>query len=214
MSLRARSKYVMDSKPANRAGLTLFCNHSGFGSLWTRIVLAEKDVDSARLEWVQPGKLNQDLLVLNPAMDLPTLADRDTVIHPASVIVEYLDERYPHPKLMPPDPAARARLRMVLLRFEQQLFPWAERVLADPKGPDGKQARQALAEALAGSQRMLPTRGWFLGLDYNLVDCAWAALLAQLAPLGLKAGADMQPMLKYAERLLARPAVRKAVGSS
>ncbi|MGH8630980.1 MAG: glutathione S-transferase N-terminal domain-containing protein, partial [Burkholderiales bacterium] len=192
-------------------GLTLFCSRVGLGSLWTRIVLHEKEVDNARLEWVLPGQLNQDLLVLNPSLDLPTLADRDTVIHPASVIVEYLDERYPHPKLMPPDPAARARLRMVLLRFEQQLFPWAERILADGKSPEAKEARQALADALAGSLRMFPARGWFLGLDYNLVDCAWAALMSRLPALGLKLGGDTQALSKYGERLLARPSVRAAL---
>lgn len=211
MSLRARSKYVMDSKPANRAGLTLFCTRSGLGCLWTRIVLAEKDVDSARLEWVLPGRMNQDLLVLNPALDLPTLADRDTVIHPAAVIAEYLDERYPHPKLMPPDPAARARVRMALLRFEHDLFPWAEKALADKGTAEGKQARQALSDALAASQRMFPARGWFLGLEYNLADCAWAALFAQLPQLGLKLGGDTHTLVKYAERLLARPAVRAAL---
>jgi len=211
MSLRARSKYVMDSKPAARAGLTLFCTHPGLGCLWTRIVLAEKDVDSARLEWVTPGRPHQDLLVLNPGLDLPTLADRDTVIHPAGVIAEYLDERYPHPKLMPPDPAAKARVRMALLRFERELFPWTEKAVAD-KGPEGKAARAALLEALASSQRMFPARGWFLGLDFNLADCAWAAVFAQLPQLGLKLGADAQPLIKYAERLLVRPSVRKALG--
>ncbi|HSW11328.1 MAG TPA: glutathione S-transferase N-terminal domain-containing protein, partial [Solimonas sp.] len=87
----------MDSKPAPRSGLTLFCARDSIACLWTRIVLAEKDVDGARIEWVTPGKPNHDLMVLNPTLALPTLADRETVIHPAQVINEYLDERYPHP---------------------------------------------------------------------------------------------------------------------
>jgi RNA polymerase-associated protein len=211
MSLRARSKYVMDSKPAPRAGLTLFCAKDSLPCLWARIVLAEKDVDSARVEWVNPGKPNHDLLVLNPSLQLPTLADRDTVIHPAQVIVEYLDERYPHPKLSPPDPAARARLRMSLMRFEQDLFPLARRSIHE-KGPEGKAARQSLADAISTSQRMFPARGWFLGLEYNLADCAWAALFSQLAQTGIKLSGDTAPLQRYAERLLSRPSVRKTLG--
>jgi len=211
MSLRARSKYVMDSKPAPRSGLTLFCARDSIACLWTRIVLAEKDVDGARIEWVNPGKPNHDLMVLNPSLALPTLADRETVIHPAQVIIEYLDERYPHPKLSPPDPAARARLRMALLRFVHDLYPLAQKALVDTKSADGKAARQSLIDALAASQRMFPARGWFLGYDYNLADCAWAALFSQLPQLGLKLDGDPQPLLRYAERLLHRPAVRKAL---
>lgn len=210
MTLRARSKYVMDSKPAPRAGLTLFCSRDSLACLWTRIVLAEKDVDGARIEWINPGKPNHDLLVLNPTLELPTLADRDTVIHPAQVINEYLDERFPHPKMSPPDPAARAKLRMAVLRLERDLLPLAQRAISD-KGADGKAAKLALAEALLASQRMFPARGWFLGLDYNLADCAWAALFSQLPQLNLKLGGDVQPLLRYAERLLHRPAVRKAL---
>ena len=194
MTLRARSKYVMDAKPAPRAGLTLFCSRDSLACLWTRIVLAEKDVDGARIEWVNPGRPNHDLLV----------------IHPAAVINEYLDERFPHPKLSPPDPAARARLRMALIRLERDLLPLAQRALSD-KGAEGKAAKQALGEALLASQRMFPARGWFLGLEYNLADCAWAALFSQLPQLGLKLSGDVQPLIRYAERLLHRPAVRKAL---
>src|SRR5688500_17441481 len=105
MVLPGRSRYVMDTKPAPRAGVTLFCGRDHLPSLWTRMVLAEKEVAGARIEWIKPGQPNHDLLVLNPAQILPTLADRDTVIYPAQVIAEYLDERYPHPRLLPLDPA-------------------------------------------------------------------------------------------------------------
>lgn len=212
MSVRARSKYVMDGRPTVRSGLTLYCAPHSIPSLWVRLVLAEKDVDSARVEWVSPSRPNQDLLVLNPSLELPTLADRDLVLHAAAVIAEYLDERYPHPKLMPPDPAARARLRMALLEFQQHLFPLAEQ--ARERGDDGKTARKALGEALQRYQRLFPARGWFLGLEYNLADCAWAALLSQLPQLGLKSAEDIPWLAPYAGRLLARPSVRTALPSA
>lgn len=210
MAIPARSKYVMDHKPAPRAGLTLFCAPDSVGSLWARIVIAEKDVDGARIEWITPGKPNHDFLVLNPAQTLPTLADRDTVIHPAAVIAEYLDERYPHPRLLPADPATRARLRMALLRFEQDLFPATETALRG-KGAESRAARKTLADHLLTSARMFPARGWFLGVEYNLADCAWAALFWVARPLELKFTGEAANMIKYAERLFGRPAVQRVL---
>ena len=210
MSLRARTKYVIPDKPAPRAGVTLFVAARTLDSHWARLVLAEKDVDGARIEVIQPGRPNHDLAVLNPAMTLPTLVDRDTVIHPASVLVEYLDERYPHPKLLPADPAARARVRMAVLRIDQDFFPLIARITGGSPA-DAKAARKTLSESLIGSARMFPARGWFLGQDYNLADCAWAVLFHHLVPLGLKLPPDMQSMVRYAERLFLRPGFQRSL---
>jgi RNA polymerase-associated protein len=200
----------MDTKPAPRAGVTLFCARDSLPCLWTRMVLAEKEVAGARIEWIKPGQPNHDLLVLNPSLVLPTLADRDTVIHPARVIAEYLDERYPHPRLLPPDPAVRARLRMTMMRFEQELFPWAQTIL-EGKAADAKPARKLLNDALLASARLFPLRGWFLSPDFSLVDCAWGALMSQLGPLGMKLSGDTVNLVKYAERVFARPGIQRAL---
>lgn len=210
MPLPGKSRYVMDSRPAPRAGLTLFCARGELPSLWTRIVLAEKDVDGARIEWISGAQPNQDLLVLNPSGQLPTLADRDTVLFPAAIVAEYLDERYPHPKLLPPDPAGRARIRMVLARFNQEIFPLAAQILAAPKAVETKAARKQMTEILITSARLFAGRGWCLGGEYSLADCAWAALFASLPSLGLKLPPDPN-LAKYAERLLARSAVQSAL---
>jgi RNA polymerase-associated protein len=210
MAIPAKSKYVMDARPAPRAGLTLFCAPVDINSLWARIVLAEKEIDGARIEWVAPGKPHHDLLVLNPGGTLPTLVDRDTVLYPAAVVAEYLDERYPHPRLLPVDPAMRARLRMLLRRFEQDLFPLANDILATPKSAEAKTARKRLAEQLVGASALLPARGWCLGLEFNLADCAFAALLLNVAKLDLKLPADGS-LARYAERLLARPRLAAAL---
>src|SRR3546814_3939730 len=82
----------------------------------------------------------------NPSGELPTLVDRDTVLHPASVVAQYLDERYPHPALMPADAASRARVRMVLTHFDRELFPAAAAIRAAPKSPDARRARKQLQE--------------------------------------------------------------------
>lgn len=210
MALRSRTKYVIPDKPAPRAGVTLFAARDSLDSHWARLVLAEKDVDGARLELIQAGRPNHDLAILNPAMTLPTLVDRDTVIHPASVVVEYLDERYPHPKLLPADPAARARVRMAVQRIEDDFFPLIPRI-ATGKAAEAKAARKLLGDQLTTSARMFPARGWFLGQEYNLADCAWAVLFHHLVPLGLKLPADMQVMVSYAQRLFARPAFQRTL---
>lgn len=210
MALPGKSRFVMDAKPAPRAGVTLFCARDDLPSLWARIVLAEKDVDNARLELLQRNQMHPDLLVLNPSGILPTLADRDTVLYPARVVVEYLDERYPHPKLMPADPAARARLRMLLSHIEQDLFASAALIRSAPKSPEAKDARKALSDGLLASRRLFGTRGWCLGLEFNLADCAFAALLASLASLGIKPPADAG-LQAYAQRVLTRGPVQSAL---
>lgn len=210
MAIPAKSKYVMETRPGARAGITLFCATDDVASTWTRIVLAEKDVDHARIEWVRPGRPNADLMVLNPTMDLPTLADRDAVMYPAGIIVEYLDERYPHPRLLPPDPAARALIRMMLVRMERELLPLAQTVLANGRTADAKTARKQLAEHLIASSRFFPQRGWCLGLDFNLADCAWAALLSTLPAMQMKLPAE-PALQRYAQRVLARPSVQSSL---
>ncbi|MES0873006.1 glutathione S-transferase N-terminal domain-containing protein [Sinimarinibacterium thermocellulolyticum] len=210
MAIPAKSKYVIDAKPAARAGLTLFCAPADFACLWVRIILAEKDVDHARIEWVQRGRPHQDLLLINPSSSLPTLADRDAVLHPASIIAEYLDERYPHPRMMPPDPAARARLRMLLIQLDRSLLPLAQAIVDAPRAAESKTARKQLAEQILASRGLFPQRGWCLGLDFSLADCAWAALFSQLGALQLKLPAD-PALLRYAQRLLGRPSVQSCL---
>lgn len=209
MAIPAKSKFVIDAKPAPRSGLALFCSKDHLPCQWARLVMVEKDVDGARTEWILPGKPNHDLAVLNPSGSLPTLVDRDAVIYPAGILCEYLDERYPHPRLLPTDPVAKARVRMFMARIEHDVFPRAETILFG-RG-ENKTARKELTELLLEVSRMFPARGWFLGLDYNLVDCAWATLFRRINDLGLKLPPDSQhAIVKYAERLFARPAFRLA----
>lgn len=208
MSLRAKSKFVPASKPAGHAGALLFCSADAVPCHWARLVLAEKDVESARVIYEQPERPSEDLLVLNPGRTLPTLADRDTVIYPARVIAEYLDERFPHPPMMPPEPAMRANLRMVMDRLEQDFFPLAAVMAA---GDGGRAARVQCFAQLSMVARLFPARGWFLGLDYSIVDCAWGALLWRLQQIGAGFPADAESIQKYATRVFARPAFQRSL---
>lgn len=210
MTLRARTKFENPGKPAINAGITLFCARDSLSGDWVRCILAEKDVDGARIEWITPGKPHHDLLVLNPEQTLPTLADRDVVMYSAPVIANYLDERYPHPPLLPQEPALRAHLRMALARLETELFPLADSI-THASARDAQKARKQLADLITQSSRLFPTRGWFLGLEFNLADCAWAALLQRAAALNLQLPPSADPVRRYAQRLFARPALRNAL---
>ncbi len=211
MSLRAKTKYIAPSKPAHNAGMTLFCSADAIPCHWARLVLAEKDVDSARIEIQKPGRVSEDLLVLNPEQILPTLTDREAVIYPARVIVEYLDERYPHPPMLPAEPSARARLRMVMDRLEQDFF---SAVVAIEQGPPAaaRAARKRLTDHLLSSARLFPARGWFLGMsDYSVVDCAWVALFWRLSELQLVLPAGADPIRHYSQRAFARPSFARSL---
>ena len=207
MVLRSRHKPAQHPvKPAPNAGLMLFVADNSIACDWARLVLAEKDVDGARVQTLRPGAaVNEDFLVLNPAQTVPTLADREGVLSGARVIVEYLDERYPHPPLMPLPPAGRARARMALHSLEHDLFPLVE--LPQGGARAGQQARAELLERLSAGGRQFAAQGWFLGREYTLADCAWAALLRRLQALQVELPAEA--LRRYATRLAARASYRR-----
>lgn len=194
---------------ARRAGVLLFSGQSDPGSHWARVVIAEKDIDGVAVEWVRPGVANEDWLLLSPSQVLPTLADREVVLYPARLIAEYLDERYPHPPLLPVEPAARARVRMALHQLETVLYPLAEQGFSD-NAQTAQLARKCLQEQLLGLSSLFPSRGFFLGNELSGVDCAWSPLLWRLPSLGiaLDSVAGMQP---YAEKLFSRGAFQRSL---
>ena len=208
MPLRTRHKAAQPNiKPAPNAGLMLFVAENHLASDWARLVLREKEVDGAQVQLIRPGAVNEDFVVLNPAQSLPTLADREGVITGARVIVEYLDERYPHPPLMPLSPAARARVRMALHGLEHELFPRLEALeTVSPRGLAA--AREDLLRHLLAGGRHFAAQGYILGREYTLVDSGWAALLRHLQRLQVELPAQAEPLRRYAARLAARPACK------
>lgn len=205
MALRSKSKYVPAAKPASNAGVTLYCTDTGTACHWVRLVLCEKDVPGVRVRVQRPAGFDEDLATINPMRSLPTLTDRETVIYPARLIAEFLDERYPHPPMMPPEASARARLRMAMQQLEQEWMSLVGEVESGAAAA-ARAARKQLGDRLAASARLFPSRGWFLGLEYGIADCAWAALLWRLGSLKMQMPAGTDPIRRYAERVFARPA--------
>jgi len=164
----------------------------------TRLVLAAKGVSYERVI-VDPGKPPEDLLDLNPYGSTPTLVDRDLTLYGTSVVCEYLDERYPHPPLMPIDPLSRARLRLASLRIELDWLPEVHTIRAGGRPADG--ARKRLREHLLASLPLFKAAKFFLNPEMSLADCLVAPVVWRLPWLGVDLGREGKPILDYGERL-------------
>ena len=193
-----------------RAGMTIYCYPDDVASHWVRIVAAEKDIDGLYLEFLKPGVTAEDLLVLDPSHTVPTLADREVVLNSPRIIIEYLDERYPHPPLMPVEPSARAKLRVALHRMELDLFPLIDAIRNGPAGAAQK-ARKQMHESLVSGAQIFAARNYFLSGDFSCVDALWAAILWRLPALGVEVGAAGKPIQRYAERIFNRHAFAQSL---
>lgn len=186
-----------------RSVMTLYSNANDVNSHRVRIVMAEKGV-SFEVVNVDGGK-PEDLLELNPYASVPTLVDRDLAIYEPGIITEYLDERFPHPPLMPVYPVARAKARLIIHRFERDWLPLIRKIELGGKSADVK----PLLKELGGNiSRLVPhfqASTYFLGDEFTLVDCCMAPVLWRLSFWGLQfSPAEMKVINKYTSRLFQR----------
>jgi len=188
--------------------MTLFSAPAEPASHRTRIVLAEKDVE-IEIVSVTPGRFPEDLLDLNPDHSLPTLVDRDLVLYDSRIIIEYLDERFPHPPLMPVDPVSRAQFRLALHRIERDWYGLAAQL--DKQGPDGADAprlRGELRDLVVQTVDFVRNKPYFVSDDLSLVDVTIAPILWRLPRYRIELPKEAAPLLKYANLLFSRPAFR------
>jgi RNA polymerase-associated protein len=174
-----------------------------------RIVLAEKDI-TVEIHDVDTDNLPEDLLDLNPYATVPTMVDRDLVLYNARVLIEYLDERFPHPPLMPVDPVSRAKSRLALFRIESDWFS----LLGDiEKGTEKKkaQAKKALAESLINSAEVFSAMPYFLSNDFSLLDCSIAPILWRLPYYDIELPASAKPVTNYMKKVFARPSFQASL---
>ncbi|NNM61926.1 MAG: stringent starvation protein A [Steroidobacteraceae bacterium] len=192
--------------------MTLFSGPADPWSHRARLVLAEKgitiDVVSAEV-----GHLPEDLLDLNPYHSLPTLVDRDLVLYDSRVIIDYLDERFPHPPLMPIDPVTRAQFRVALYRLERDWYAMATDIQADPQGKTAEHARKLLGEAISASAEVFRAKPFFLSEEFSLVDASIAPILWRLPFYGIELPPQAQPIVKYMNSIFARPAFRASLSA-
>ncbi len=166
-----------------------------------RIVLYEKGMD---FEVIDVDMMNraEDIAVINPYNKVPVLVERDLILYEANIINEYIDERFPHPQLMPPDPVMRGRARLFLHRFEQELYSQVD--IIEQGGKNADKARAVIRDNLTQLAQILTKQKFLLGDEFSMLDVAIAPLLWRLERYGIQMGKEAAPLMKYAERLFSR----------
>ncbi|WP_194756260.1 stringent starvation protein SspA [Aliidiomarina indica] len=194
-----------------RSVMTLYSGKDDLFSHQTRIVLAEKGV-SVEIAYVDPDNQPEDLLQLNPYADnVPTLVDRELVLYKAQIIMEYLDERFPHPPLMPVYPVARGTSRLMMYRIERDWYALARTILSGTK-KEAEAARQELKESLLALAPVFADTPYFMSEEFTLVDCYLAPLLWRLPTYGIElTGAGAKEVKSYMLRVFERESFRDSM---
>lgn len=200
----------MASLSSRRSVMTLFSAADCADSHRVRIVLAEKDITVDILN-INPDRKPEDLAELNPYNTTPTLIDRDLVLYDARIIMEYLDERFPHPPLMPVDPVTRAHSRLALFRIEKDWFS----LVSDIEDGDelaAIQARKILRESVLSAAEVFAVKPYFLSEEFSLVDCTIAPILWRLPKYGIDVPEKQgKPILRYMDRVFSRDAFQQSL---
>ena len=196
---------------AKRSTMTFFSDASSHYSHRVRIVLAEKGVTVDIID-VDPDNLPEEVSELNPYNSLPTLVDRDLALYESKVMMEYLDERFPHPPLLPVYPVARGESRQFIYRIERD---WCRLVDEIKNGPQKSQdkARKDLRDSLLTIAPIFAEKPFFMNDEFTLVDCCLAPILWRLEQLGIDMPQTRQskPLLDYMARLFERPSFQESL---
>ncbi|MCK3655772.1 stringent starvation protein A [Pasteurellaceae bacterium Macca] len=193
---------------------TLFSEKTDIYSHQVRIVLAEKGV-AYEIENVTPGTISEDLVEINPRGTIPTLMDRDLVLPNARIIMEYLDERFPHPPLMPVYPVLRAQCRLNMHRIQNDWYSLIDLVDRDPNAPAAQKALNQLREEILALGPVFADKDYFLSDEFSLVDCYVAPLLWRMHNLGVEfSGAGSKAVKTYMNRVFNRDSFKQSLGGS
>ena len=194
-----------------RSVMSLFSSTTCPQSHRVRVVLAEKGI-TVEIVDVDNNK-PEDLIDLNPYNTVPTLVDRELVLYDPRAIMEYLDERFPHPPLMPVDPVSRARTRLALYRIEQD---WYELIPAlESKGEKtATKARKQLRDSLTSSAEVFAAKPFFLSDEFSLVDASIMPILWRINHYGIELPRQAKPVLDYAERMFERESFQNSLSEA
>jgi stringent starvation protein A len=181
----------------------------------SRFVLFEKGMDF-EIRDVDLYNKPEDIAVMNPYAQVPILVERDLILYESNIINEYIDERFPHPQLMPGDPVDRARVRLFLLNFEKELFVHVSTLEA--RGAKNEKtvekAKQQITDRLTQLSPVFLKNKFMMGDTFSMLDVVIAPLLWRLNHYGINLSKNAAPLLKYAERIFSRPAFIEALTPS
>lgn len=196
-----------------RSSMTFFSDPQSHYSHRVRIVLAEKGVTVDVVD-VDPSNPPAELADLNPYNALPTLVDRDLVLYEPNIMMEYLDERFPHPPLLPVYPVARAQSRLMMWRVGRDWCDLVDRIETG-KGKDVEQARKELRESLISTAPLFQETPYFLNEEFTIVDCCIAPILWRLPRLGISLPErGVKPLEQYMERLFERRSFKASLSDA
>ena len=177
-----------------------------------RIVLADKDIN-VEINYVDNDARPEELVDLNPYNAILTLIDRELVLYDAQIMMEYLDERFPHPPLMPVDPVSRANNRQLRYRIMRDLYG----LVTDLVGANeiaAANARKTLRDNLTAIAPTFAQKQYFMSDEYSLVDCCLAPLLWRLGHYGVKLPSSARPLIHYGEKLFEREAFQASLSDA
>jgi stringent starvation protein A len=192
----------MSTSSSKKPMMTLYSGTTCPFSHRCRIVLFEKGMDFQVID-VDVANKPEDLAVMNPYNEVPVLVERDLILYQANIINEYIDERFPHPQLMPADPVMRGRARLFLYRFEQELFSHINDI-EEGNAKATEKARAQIRDSLTQIAPVFVKQKYMLGDEYSMLDVAIAPLLWRLEHYGIQLPKQAAPLLKYAERIFSR----------
>lgn len=197
---------------ARRPVMTLYSRADCAYSHRVRIVLSEKGI-SADIIDVDVNNPPEDLLDLNAYSSVPTLVDRDLVLYDSMIIMEYLDERFPHPPLMPVDPVSRARTRMMLHRIDKDWYSLIGDLTSGDRDKANK-ARKTMQDDFTMLAPILAKKPYFMSEEFALIECSMAPILWRLPQFGVELPSQLKPMLRYAERIFSRPCFKASLSEA
>ena len=186
-----------------RSTMALYSSDRSIHCHRVRFVLAEKGINVDIINISDNESASADLAELNPYNETPTLVDRDLLLHNAGVINDYLDERYPHPPLMPVDPVSRARLRLIHHRVIRDWYPMADKI-ENAEAAEADKVRQQLTESIVAANDLFKHSDFVLGDELSLVDCTLAPLFWRLPVYGINLGKPGATVQGYIQRLISR----------
>ena len=195
-----------------RAVMTLFSSPTSPDSHRVRMVLAEKGI-TVEIVDVDANSKAEDLIDLNPYNTVPTLVDRELVLYDSRAIMEYLDERFPHPPLMPVDPVSRARSRLALYRIEKDWYELVPALESRGEKTAGK-ARKMLRDSLTAGAEVFAAKPYFLSDEFSLVDAAIVPILWRLKRYKIELPRQARPVMQYAERMFARESFQASLSEA
>lgn len=197
---------------AKRSSMTFYSDPTCHYSHRVRIVLAEKGV-TVDIEDVDNLAIPEEVLALNPYGVLPTLIDRDLALYETKVMMEYLDERFPHPPLLPVYPVARALSRQFMFRIEKDCSAQIDKITDSPEGPIKEKARKELQDSLVSLAPIFSDLPYFMSEYFTLVDCCLGPILWRLKSLGVDLPNNRQtkPLHDYMVRIFERESFQESL---